>query len=64
MWLCAGAWEEIVGSDDEEAAASVTLLLTLNEYCEGRSDLNEDSIDELSGMTPALLLGCVCNLNA
>ena len=63
MRLRADAWVEIVESDDEEAAASVTMLLTLNECSEGRSDLKEGSINELCGLAPALLLDCLRNLN-
>ena len=64
MRLRVDAWEQIVESDDEEAAASITLLLTLHECSEGRSELKEESINELCGMAPALLPDCLRNLNA
>ena len=47
MRLRADAWEEIVESDDEEAAASVSLILTMNEFYYGRCDLSDAAVDEL-----------------
>ncbi len=64
MRLRTDTWAEIVESDDEEAAASVTMLLTLNECREGPSKMSEETIDELCGLAPALLPDCVHNLNA
>ena len=63
MRLRADAWEEIVQSDDEDAAASVNLILAMNEFYHGRSDLTEEAIDELDRKAPSLIPDCVCNLN-
>ena len=63
MRLRADAWEEIVQSDDEDAAASVNLILAMNEFYHGQSDLTEEAIDELDRKAPSLIPDCVCNLN-
>lgn len=64
MRLRPDAWERIVESHDEEAAASVTMMLTLHEIAEGRCDLPDDSIDDLTQRAPDLIHGIVLNLNA
>ena len=63
MRLRTDAWEAVVLSDDEDAAASVTLIIAMNEFYHGRSELTEEAIDELDRTAPALIPDCVRNLN-
>ena len=63
MRLRADAWEAIVLSDDQEAAASVTLIIAMNEFYHGRSELTEEAIDELDRKAPSLIPDCVRHLN-
>ena len=63
MRLRAGAWEEIVLSDDEEAAASLNLILVMNDFSHGQSELSEEAIAELHRKAPALIPDFVRNLN-
>lgn len=64
MRLRPDAWERIVESHDEEAAASVSMILTLHEIAEGRCDLPDESIDDLTERAPDLIHDIVLNLNA
>ena len=64
MRLRADAWEEIADSDDEEAAASVSLILTMNEFYYGRCDLSDAAVDELDRTMPDLIPSMVRCLNA
>jgi uncharacterized protein len=64
MQLRPDAWQRIVESHDEEAAASVTMMLTLHEIAEGQCELAEDSIDDLTERAPDLIPDIVLNLNA
>ena len=41
MRLRPDAWEEIALSDDEEASASVSMIVALNDFYYGRSELDE-----------------------
>ena len=63
MRLRVDAWEAVVLSDDEDAAASVNLILAMNESDHGRSELTDEAIDELDRMAPSLIPDCVRNLN-
>ena len=63
MRLRADAWEAVVQSDDEDAAASVNLILAMNESDQCRSELTEKAIDELDRMAPSLIPDCVRKLN-
>ena len=56
-------WEQIVKSEDEEAAASVSMLLTLHGIGEGHSDLPERSIADLRSKAPDLITDIVIALN-
>ena len=62
--LCPDAWEEIALSDDKEASASVSMIVTLNDFYYGRSELTEEAEDELDRMAPGLISEFVRNLNA
>jgi uncharacterized protein len=64
MRLRPDAWQRIVESHDEEAAASVTMMLTLHQIAEGQCELPEDSIDDLTERAPDLIPDIVLNLNA
>jgi len=63
MSLRPDAWEQIVESEDEEAAASVTMMLTLHGIAEGESDLPEGSIEDLRSKAPDLITDIVIALN-
>ena len=64
MRLRADAWEEIVRSDDEEAAAAVNMTLTMNELHDCQSDLSDKAADELDRMVPNMIPSMVRCLNA
>ena len=64
MRLRPDAWEEIALSDDEEASASASMIVALNDFYYGRSELTEEAEDELDRMAPGLIPEFVRNLNA
>ncbi len=64
MQLRPDAWEAIVLSDDEEASASISMIVALNDFYYGRSELTEEAEDELDRMVPSLIPEFVRNLNA
>ncbi|MCY4498245.1 MAG: UPF0149 family protein [Rhodospirillaceae bacterium] len=64
MRLRSDAWGEIVESDDEEAAASVSLILTMNDIYNGRDDLSDKAVDELDRTMPDMIPTMVRCLNA
>ena len=64
MRLRPDAWEEIALSDDEEASASISMIVALNDFCYGRSEFTEEAEDELGRMAPGLIPEFVRNLNA
>ena len=64
MRLRPDAWEEIALSDDKEASASVSMIVALNDFYYGRSELTEEAEDELDRMAPGLIPEFVRNLNA
>ena len=64
MRLRPDAWEEIALSDDEEASASVSMIVALNDFYYGRSELTKEAEDELDRMAPGLIPEFVRNLNA
>jgi uncharacterized protein len=63
MRLRPEAWEQIVESGDEEARASVTMMLTLHGIAEGESDLPASSIADLRERAPELITEMVIALN-
>ncbi len=63
MRLRPDAWERIVDSDDEEAAASVNMMLALYNIAEGHSDLPRASITTLTEEAPDLIPNLVLTLN-
>lgn len=64
MRLRMEAWQRIVESNDEEAAASVAMMLALHAIAEDQSDLPKSSIDDLTERAPDLISDIVFNLNA
>ena len=64
MRLRPDAWEAIMLSDDEEASASISMIVALNDFYYGRSELTEEAEDELDRMAPGLIPEIVRNLNA
>ena len=64
MCLRPDAWEEIALGDDEEASASVGMIVALNDFYYGRSELTEEAEDELDRMAPGLIPEFVRTLNA
>ena len=64
MRLRADAWEAIALGDDEEAAASVSMILAMNALDHGESELDEEAEDELDLLAPELIPAFVRNLNA
>ena len=63
MRLRPDAWEHIVESGDEEAAASVTMMLALYNISEGQSDLPKASKKELTQEAPHLIPDLVLTIN-
>ena len=58
MRLRPDAWEEIALSDDEEASASISMIVALNDFYYGRSELTEEAEDEVrpdgAGVDPGI----------
>ncbi len=64
MRLRPDAWEEIALSDDDEASASVSMIIALNDFYYGRSELTEEAEDEFDRLAPGMIPKFVRNLNA
>ena len=64
MRLRPDAWEEIALSDDEEASASISMIVGLFDFYCGRSELTEEAEDELDRLAPGMIPEFVRNLNA
>ena len=64
MRLRPDASEEIALSDDEEASASISMIVALNDFYYGRSELTEEAEDELDRLAPGMIPEFVRNLNA
>ncbi len=56
-------WERIVESGDEEAAASINMMLALYNIAEGQSDLSKASVKALTKEAPDLIPTLVLTLN-
>lgn len=63
MRLRSDAWEQFIESGDEEAAASVNMMLTLHGIVEGDADLPAKTISELQDKAPDLITDMVIALN-
>ena len=64
MRLRPDVWEEIALNDDEEAAASLGMIVALNDFYYGRSELTEEAADELDRLAPGMIPEFVRTLNA
>ena len=64
MRLRPDVWEEIALTDDEEASASISMIVALSEIHDGRSELTEEAEDDLDRLAPAMIPEFVRNLNA
>ena len=63
MRLRPDSWEDIVESDDEEAASCISMIVALHEIDQGTSGLPEKSIVELDEIAPSFIAGMVITLN-
>lgn len=63
MQIHPDVWERIVESGDEEASASINMILALYNIAEGQSDLPQSSIDALTEEAPDLIPNLVLALN-
>lgn len=63
MRLRSHLWEAIVESDDEEASSSVLMMLELYNIADGKSELTETQIDELTDAAPDLIPELVFAIN-
>ena len=63
MRLRGDAWEKVALSDDEEAAASVNMILAMKAFDCGELKLTEQAEDEIDQAAPKLLPAFVRNLN-
>ena len=60
MRLRPEVWEEIALSDDEEASASISMIVALSDFYYGRSELTEEAEDELDRLAPGMIPEFVC----
>ena len=63
MQLRPDAWEKAVDSADAEASASVNMMLALHDIANGRSELPQASIDELTEKASDLIPDLVAAIN-
>ena len=64
MRLRPARWEEIALSDDDDASASVNLMLAMYDILTGGSDLTDEAIEDIAEQAPALIPVLVAHLNA
>lgn len=64
MQLRADAWDAIAFGEDDEAAASVGMILAMNAFDHGESELSEEEEDEIDRTAPDLIHSIVCHLTA
>ena len=62
MRLRADAWDAIAFGEDDEAAASVGMILAMNDLDHGESDLTEEEEDEIDRTAPGLIHSMVRHL--
>lgn len=63
MRLRPDSWEQIVESGDEEAAASINMLLTMKQIGEGESDLDDAAIKRIDDIAEEIIPDMVISLN-
>ena len=64
MRLRADAWEAIAFGEDDGAAASVSMILAMNAFDHGESELSEEEEDEIDRTAPDLIHAMVLHLTA
>lgn len=64
MRLRPDCWERVFRSDDEEAPASVNMMIALYDIAEGQSDLPSASVSALTEEAPDLIPNLVLTINA
>lgn len=64
MGLRADAWEAVAFGDDEDAAASVSMILAMNAWDHGDDELTEEDEDEIDDPAPSLIPALVRHLYA
>lgn len=64
MSLRPDAWMKVVESEDEEASASITMVLTMYGIYVGETELSNKAIDEIDTVGPDLIPNIVQTLNA
>ena len=64
MRLRADAWDAIAFGEDEEAVASVSMILAMNDIDHGESDLTEEEEDEIDRTAPDLIHSMMRHLAA
>lgn len=63
MSLRPDSWDDIIESNDDEAAACISMVMTLHEIDDGTSELPEKTIDEMDKIAPDYLADIVITLN-
>jgi len=63
MALRRDSWVAVVESGDEEAAACVAMMLSLQMIYIGESDLDDEAVDEIDAKAPELIPSMVTALN-
>ncbi len=63
MSLRPDSWGDIIESNDDEAAACISMVMTLHEIDDGTSELPEKTIDEMDKIAPDYLADIVITLN-
>ena len=64
MRLRADAWDTIAFGGDDEAAASVSMILAMNAFDHGESELTEEEEDEIDRTAPDLIHAFMRHLTA
>ena len=63
MQLRPDSWDDIVDSEDDEAASCISMIVALHEIDQGTSELPEKSIVELDEVAPDYIADIVITLN-
>jgi uncharacterized protein len=63
MRLRPDSWDQIIEGDDQEARASLLVLVSLIQLDDEESELSEDGAERLSAMAPDIIPKCVTELN-
>ena len=55
MRLRPDAWEQIVECEDEEASATINMIIAMSQIDDGTTELDEDAIDDIDRIGPELI---------